>query len=433
MTPAEVIAAERRQGPANGIPTVALVDPGHEPFGEGPDDGPASKQRTAEWADRPIEAPVAWFTTPAPKRDWLLRDGRTALGAGVLPLGKVGMILADSGVGKTQSVLGLSLAVALGDAWLGAFFAPVAGRSLLVLGEEDAEEVHRRFYNVVRATHAKAPPEGAIVVLPLAGVPCPMIEVDPQGNSYDAPFLVWLRAYVVERGPFALIVVDPLSRFAGAAAETDNAAATRFVQALESIASSTGATVIVVHHTNKGARANGAGVTSASARGSSAFVDGVRWAAALSSERVQCADAETSLRLGEIVTFAVVKSNYARKAEPVLLRRDANNGGALLPLDATDMETVVAARAGAEPAARRRAQREEQGKARAATVAEAIVAVLGAHPEGLSYRGLRGKVKNRVTCSDAVLGAALQSLGPRLRKSPGRDRSTLHFLAPGEA
>lgn len=322
------------------------------------------------WSTLVRPAARKWFTEAPPTRLWLLRDNRTSLGSGVLPLGKVGMLIGEGGVSKTMALIAFAIAVATGTTWFGCFDVDVdaQGRVLLLLGEEDPDEVQRRCYNAARASKTNPPPDDSIVAVPLAGVPCSMIETDEHGNAIDAPFLLWLRSYVAANGPFTLILVDPLSRFAGKDAEIDNAAATRFVQALESIAKETGATVIVAHHTNKSSRGNGAAVNGAAARGSSAIFDGVRWAASLSAERIASSDA-TALpdALAEIVTLATVKSNYSRKGDPVFLRRDGENGGALVPLDEMDLEIVREARAKIIPSARRRAEREaerEQKEAR---------------------------------------------------------------------
>lgn len=243
---------------------------------------------------------------------------------------------------------------------------------------------------------------------------------------------MWLHAYLAANGPFELVIVDPLSRFAGPDAEIDNASATRFIVGLESIASATGATVIVAHHVNKSARGAGATVSGASARGSSAIYDGVRWAAALSAERVPTDDPDVSTRLGELVTLSFVKSNYSPKGEPLLLRRDSTNGGALVALDAPDMAMVGDARASANPVARRQAARAEHGRAQVTEVAGSIVDALRSAP-GLSGRALHAAViARRGSCGRPMFEAALASLGDAITtKDAGRRGATLHYLSEG--
>jgi hypothetical protein len=101
--------------------------------------------------ERLAPVPADWCTSAPLPRDWILRDARTPASDGVLPRGKVGMLLGEGGVSKTMALIQLGVAVATATPWLGALDVPAAGRVLLVLGEEDKEEVRRRIYHAVRA------------------------------------------------------------------------------------------------------------------------------------------------------------------------------------------------------------------------------------------------------------------------------------------
>lgn len=322
----------------------------HDPFeGLAPVQAPgAPPALPAPWAGRwkPLDRDT--FASKPPSRRWLLKCEKD----GVLPLGKVGMLAAEGGAGKTMALTQLAIAVATGGFWLGKFKVPNAGRVLLALGEEDGEEIRRRMYQAGAALKLDENDRAAacerIVTLPLAGMPCAMVENDERGNWKDTSFLAWLREQL-KSGEWSLLLFDPLSRFAGADAEKDNAAATRFVQAVESMVSAPGApTVLVAHHTNKLSRSKDSDVkgTTGAARGSSALTDGVRWVASLDVERLDgfSSDAARS-RLGELVTFSVTKSNYAKKPDPLQLRRDGEHGGALLSLDEMDVAELNDARA----------------------------------------------------------------------------------------
>ena len=296
------------------------------------------------WESRVTVVPAEWYINPAPPRKWLLRDTRT--GEGVLPLGKVGLVVAEGGAGKTMAVVQLAIAAATGTAWFNTFEVASPGKVLLILGEEDDEEVHRRIHRAARG-QASAPPEGSIVALSLAGIACKMIE-----EGGDSDFLVWLRDFMQTTGPYALVVANPVSRFCGADAERDNAAGTRFCQALESlVVAAGGATVLGSHHVNKQSRGSGAVVGASSARGSSALVDGVRWVAAMSVEAIPDAAIDTVLTLG------VVKTNYAKK--PAALELRYGDEGVLVPLLDDNRQAADMAREEAEPQARRQRRRGE--------------------------------------------------------------------------
>jgi RecA-family ATPase len=346
----------------------------------------AEETKPGPWESRVTVVPQDWYTTPAPPRQWLLRDARND-GEGVFPLGKAGLLVAEGGAGKTMLVVQLALAIATGTTWLGTFDTPNPGKVLIILGEEDAEEVHRRIH---RAAHQASitPPEGAIVTLPLAGIECPMIEA-----GGDGPFLTWLREYVTKTGPYRLVIADPVSRFCGPDAERDNAAGTRFCQALESlIIPSGGASILGSHHVNKGSRGSGATVDASSSRGSSAIVDGVRWVSTVAVENIP--DAET------VLTFAVAKTNYSKKPPPLQLRY--SDGGVLVGLDEGDREKTDKAREDADPRARRERKREQAKASHDAKIDEAVLACVEGTP-GIDAGTLRTQAKARAGCgSDAA-------------------------------
>jgi len=375
----------------------------------------AAKSEAAPWESRIKVIPQEWYTTAPPPREWLLRDARTDSREGVFPRGKVGLLAAEGGAGKTMAVVQLARAVATGTSWLGTFEVPKPGKVLLVLGEEDEEEVHRRVHRAARHGD-EAPPEVAIVTLPLAGITCPMV-VDGE----DGPFLTWLREHVATTGPYALIVVDPISRFYGKDAEKDNAAGTRFCQALESLVeASGGASVLGSHHVNKQSRGSGRTVDTSSARGSSAITDGVRWVATIGVEEIEGETASAVLKL------AVTKTNYAKKPPPVELRY--TDGGVLVPLDETERQDAERARDEADPRVRRQRRRAEAEATRDAEIDKAVIACVEARP-GIGATDLRIHVKAKANCgadaADTAIARMIQA--GRLRRGEGKTKA--HYLA----
>lgn len=289
----------------------------------------------------------AVFDEALPPRRWLLkRDGN-----GVLPLGKLGIFAAAGGAGKTMACIQLALAVATGCQWLGAFVVPLegVGRVLLALGEEDADEVRRRMYNAARAMKLtegeKAQALKHIVVLPLAGTHVALTQSEEKGASIETDAAKALHERMTSEGnDWRLVIFDPLARFAGADAEKDNAAATRFIEMAESFCKLPGSpSVLVVHHSAQHARGSGPSQTDANrdasqvARGATAITDGARWVASLDTEYTTI-EAE---QLKRLAAFRVIKSNYAEPMrEPLMLRRQFDHGGALVALDAADNERL---------------------------------------------------------------------------------------------
>jgi RecA-family ATPase len=234
------------------------------------------------------------------------------------------MLAGEGGVGKTLAMFDLAVAVATGGDWLGRFRPDEPGRVLLLLGEEDEAETRRRLHH---ATLDAGPPEGwasrvaqvtrNVVAVPLAGRADLALAGSLSNDGDRTLAAVELHGHVkaeAEAGrPFALIVIDPLARFAGLDAEKDNAMATRFMQVVESLAApdlgdgTSGPTVLVVHHT---AKATSEAQTSRKARGVGGLTDAARWLATL-----------TNTDDPDVVVFAVDKANWSRRPAPYHLRK----------------------------------------------------------------------------------------------------------------
>lgn len=284
---------------------------------------------------------------PEPK--WLLRQqspSERKLGKGMMPKGKVCILAGAGGVGKTSLVCSLALEVAIASLgvsecqalrkgnWLG--FEPcehgVLDRTvLLFLGEEEETEIKRRIRNCVTSNPpAKSTDIGyedamtkilsRIHGYPLAGRKSALIErTDRYADPVESGMVDLIRKEIERHNP-ALVVLDPLSRFAGADAEKDNGLATRVIEIVESLLSGLEdpPTILLVHHTNKDANESGS-TSSAAIRGASAFVDGARWAAVVTSKTVDDGkDSEPE------IFFDVCKSNYSSK--PAKLHLVMDNG-----------------------------------------------------------------------------------------------------------
>ncbi len=288
------------------------------------------------------------FGTKPPKRRWLLRRNDK----GVFPLGKVGILAAAGGVGKTMAVVQLALAVATGTKkWMGAFdvAAEGVGRVLLALGEEDEAEMHRRLYHAARAMNL-SPVERAsaldrIEIMPLQGEMVALTQTEEDGREAETEAAKTFREELTDGAEWRLIVLDPLSRFAGPDVEKDNAAATRFITTVESFCKLPGSpTVLVVHHSAQAARGKDSDRTDAShvARGATGITDGARWVASMQAERLKNVDEH----LRHLANFDVYKNNYAAPSDgPIDLRRDLENGGALRALEGSEQKMVNEARA----------------------------------------------------------------------------------------
>ena len=201
----------------------------------------------------------------------------------------------------------------------------------------EAQEVWRRLYWTAKALdlldEERALAAERIVALPLCGKHVALTlspaelrgtNVGPSVEAIETVFARELRERLNNAGvDWSLVVLDPLSRFAGPDVEIDNAAATRVVQCFERLTETRGnPTVLVSHHTNKASRS---GTSSAvAARGSSALTDGVRWQANLDAK-----PNPDGSSMSDLATFHVEKSNYGWFPPELWLHRDRDCGGVL--------------------------------------------------------------------------------------------------------
>ena len=296
--------------------------------------------------------PLEWLTDESPPRRYLMHwvDG-TGEAQGLFPRGRVGLLAAPGGLGKSFALIDLAVAIATEGAWLEAFPTDpehAGGRVLLAMGEEDEDEIRRRLWAAMEARGLEPEQRRAVservTVLPLAGTPCALTKAEERGNDTQTAFAAALEAELHaavadEPAGWACLLLDPVSRFAGPDAETDNSAATRFVQALEGMTKLPGKpSILAAVHTNKGSRKPGhTGATNAEAvRGSSGFVDGARWVAAMTAAANPDGTSDP-----DRVWIGVAKSNYGKRpGVPWLVRRSA--GGALVTVGPGERAAALA-------------------------------------------------------------------------------------------
>lgn len=306
-----------------------------------------------------------WLTVKPPPREWLLRRD----GVPVLARRIVGLLVAPGGRGKTYALVALALAVATGRKWLDTFEVEHAGRVVLALAEEDLDEVRRRIYAVASIMSPPLTEEERRLantrIVPLGLVGRTVALVDVVGNAVQPSALHGALEELVSAEECAMVILDPLSRWAPHV-EADNAAATAAITALERLAHASRGTVIVAHHTAKWSRREGNKGESAGARGVTGLIDGVRFVSGL--------DGATE----EDLRFVVSKSNYAPHGEPVDLVRDSTTG-ALHPPTSADVDFA-------------RVKASTRDRKRSAALQAAVLAALTEEP-GLGRGGLRKAVR----------------------------------------
>ncbi len=253
---------------------------------------------------------------------------------GLIPEPIVAAIVAPGSTGKSFWIMQVAASVATGSPFFG---HPVhcPGGVLMIGAEDDAEEMARRLHAIAKLNGWESWRD-EFKALGRNFYPISRVGKDNrltervEGNIVPRP--QWTQAIIdaAKRVPdLRLIILDPVSRFRSGD-ENDNEAATKFVEALETIRQATGVTVMCAHHSRKGSTGDSAD----DIRGASAFVDALRFAATLSVPNPEQAkqmglDDEERRKL---VRFNVVKSNYRTDTDTFWMRRGA--GGALEWADA---------------------------------------------------------------------------------------------------
>jgi hypothetical protein len=266
---------------------------------------------------RPVgEVGPNWLEERLPPRPALL----TRAGKPWLIQGKVGLLLAEGGMGKTWTLLQLAVAVATGGKLFDTLEA-TKGRVLVALGEEDRDEVRRRLFDVVKALglsdYERAEVKRNLTVIGLAGHDTAILTRGEKGEPVPSKKFETLRAALKAAGSWKCIMLDPWSRWGGPDVEIDNHAATRGIELLEQLTALEGdPTVLVAHHVRKAGKDGAASGGSADdGRGASGLKDGARWVANLMP-------APKQLKHG--VTLKVTKHNHTATSDDLLLVRTDN-------------------------------------------------------------------------------------------------------------
>lgn len=281
----------------------------------------------------------------------------TLRGEPYLPAGEVGVIAGEGGIGKTTFLAALVAAVATGRPALDGQLQPRrAGRVLLVAVEERREMLLAKLddalgalcHNIGTALEELRETLAANVLLRCGGGRLAMIDEVAVTETLDTPAhlprlgdgKMTVRRSVADPTPFAeamrrildapspegaapwaLVILDPLSRFYSGS-ENDNATAARFVNACEALRDTRDRpTVILAHHVAKG---------STSARGASALTDNPRFTLQLRASDPDGLDKAPESLVADYrarhraVIVEVAKGNYGRTmhngAEPLRLR-----------------------------------------------------------------------------------------------------------------
>jgi RecA-family ATPase len=243
--------------------------------------------------------------------------------------GIVGQIVGAGGIGKTHFLTQLALSIASGIKFLNEYPIEKPGNVFLVLGENSNEDIQRLLRKTYKALVSFHQDEQVLIkagdrlaVMSVTGVDAAFINRDGFPTEFYLNLLNELKSKEPQDG-WACIIFDPISRFLGADAENDNAAATRAISLLEKITLELKGkpTVLFGHHMSKSGLTK-TDTDQTAARGSSAITDGVRLQ--INLEKVAKANPQNEDDKFEHnkIKMRVVKSNHTLLHAPKVLLKD---------------------------------------------------------------------------------------------------------------
>lgn len=193
-----------------------------------------------------------------------------------LPAGKLAVMSAPGGTGKSFLLLEMALSVASGEPVIAGIVPDAAGPTRYISFEEDETDIQNRLVALFRTFTEINPPVETFFPSALEGENLPLVQ-NAEKNEEAVKYLENICEGM------RLVILDPLSRL-HAADENSNSEMKKLMQVLISTAKKTRCAIIVAHHTNKSAILNGQGSLQQSARGASCIVDDPRLVVTLSKK-----------------------------------------------------------------------------------------------------------------------------------------------------
>ena len=222
---------------------------------------------------------ITRFDSLAPEQKFVVSN--------IMPLGVPALFAAAGDSGKGMMTLDLAMKIASGKGMQQSFGGVVSefGNTVIFTAEDDEAEIHRRITRLdPNGDRFNYEYDMRIVPLPNYGGVFPIMQQGSDKSYYTGEQFEKYYEQLLQMKDLKLIVFDPLASFVHADVNADPAAGAALMSLVAKIASETGATVLLCHHMAK-VKDSEPPKTPEEARnlirGTSALVDGVRFAYAV--------------------------------------------------------------------------------------------------------------------------------------------------------
>ncbi len=240
--------------------------------------------------------PADWHGEPIPPRQWYCE--------GLIPMRTVTILNGDGGVGKSLLALQIATAGAMSLDTLG--LAPLAGGTIYLGAEDDADEFQRRLADIARAHGHDLDYLFMLRLISLADRDALLAVPDRTGNMQPTSLWQGLETYAKDFKP-KLIVLDTAADLFGGD-EIKRGQVRQFIAMLRKLAMEIDCAIVLLAHPSVQGMQSGTGSS-----GSTAWNNSVR--SRLYLTRPDGNDADPDLRI-----LKTMKSNYGKVGDEIRLR-----------------------------------------------------------------------------------------------------------------
>lgn len=234
------------------------------------------------------------LSRPPPRREWMVE--------GCFPKASVAMVSGDGGIGKSLLMQQLLTSAALGLPWLGMTTTP--GRGLFLACEDDADELHRRQWDICRSLgrHVDDATEAGLHLAPRVGCDNTLSRLDRKTWLMEPSMLFGEVMLFCRREGVSYVVVDTATQsFSGN--QNDEQQVVQFINQMRTLSVAIQGLVIITKHPSMSGRALGTGES-----GNTAWHNSVR-------SRLYVYEKKDG-----VVELRGMKQNYSRKLGKIQLR-----------------------------------------------------------------------------------------------------------------